>query len=130
MGKHLYADPMACTGCRICQLVCSFDKTGTLNPDRARVRVERYDDGRDVVISCHNCEDAPCVAVCPTEAISRDGVLRINAEECVGCGACVDACPYEAIWLDPVLEVAIACEVCGRCVPFCPPEALRIVDGG
>jgi len=91
MGKHLYADPMVCTGCRICQLVCSFDKTGTLNPDRARVRVERYDDGRDVVISCHNCDDAPCIEVCPTEAITRDDAIRINAEECIGCGVCVNA---------------------------------------
>lgn len=128
MGKHLYADPMVCTGCRICQLVCSFDKAGTLNPDRARVRVERYDDGRDVVIACHNCDDAPCIEVCPTEAITRDDAIRINAEECIGCGACVNACPYGAIWLDPVLEVAIACKLRSRCVPFCPPEALQIVN--
>ncbi|HDH10096.1 MAG TPA: 4Fe-4S dicluster domain-containing protein [Chloroflexi bacterium] len=94
----------------------------------ARVRVERYDDGRDVVIACHNCDDAPCIEVCPTEAITRDDAIRINAEECIGCGACVNARPYGAIWLDPVLEVAIACKLRSRCVPFCPPEALQIVN--
>ena len=39
-----------------------------------------------------------CVAACPTEAsyITEEGVVLIDYDKCIGCGACVGACPYGA----------------------------------
>jgi len=129
--KHLEADPEKCTGCRICELVCSFVHYKVLNPARSRIRIERYDDGRDVAILCHNCEDAPCIEVCPSGALFHNTVgISVDVDKCVGCGNCMKVCPYGAIRLDPILKVANICDLCGECVRFCPPEALQWVEGG
>lgn len=58
------------------------------------------------VITGSCCNDAVCVSVCPMNCISptpdspeflRSGMLHINPEICIDCGACADACPVAAI---------------------------------
>jgi ferredoxin len=48
-------------------------------------------------------------------------VVKIKAEDCVGCGACEDVCPQSAI---KVTDVAIIdekeCVDCGACIDECP----------
>lgn len=130
MAKHLYIDPMECTGCRICELTCAFKREGVLNPKESRVRVKRSEPALDLPVACKQCEDAPCIDACPQDAIGRDdsGVVRINEDDCIGCGACVEACPFGAIWLHPERGKAIKCDLCGECVERCPVGALKIVD--
>lgn len=49
-------------------------------------------------LMCLHCEDAPCVAVCPTGASFRrdDGIVLVNKHTCIGCRYCMMACPYKA----------------------------------
>ena len=45
---------------------------------------------------CVGCET--CVPVCPVEAITmKDGKAVIDQDTCTECGACVGECPTEAI---------------------------------
>lgn len=46
---------------------------------------------------CQNCQDAPCLRVCPTGATyqRKDGTILINHDICIGCRICMAACPYE-----------------------------------
>lgn len=38
-----------------------------------------------------------CVDACPNEAISMDGVAKIDPDNCIDCEACVGECPQSAI---------------------------------
>jgi Fe-S-cluster-containing dehydrogenase component len=64
--------------------------------------------------SCMQCDNPSCVAACPTLATRKDpdGVVRVDARRCIGCGSCIAACPYGARYRDPVLGVADKCEYC------------------
>jgi molybdopterin-containing oxidoreductase family iron-sulfur binding subunit len=51
---------------------------------------------------CMQCDNPPCVPVCPVNATYKrpDGIIAINYEECIGCRYCIVACPYSARTFD------------------------------
>ena len=52
-------------------------------------------------------------------------VVKVNVDECVGCGLCEDACPSGAITVDDVAVVdAKKCTDCGTCIDECPNSCL------
>jgi len=91
-------------------------------------------EGLYVPISCQQCEDAPCINVCPVKAISRDEKLdyvKVDYDVCIGCRACVTVCPFGAMSFDVVDRRVVKCDLCDgdpQCVRFCEIEALEYVD--
>lgn len=135
MGKvRVRVDAQRCTGCRICESICTFTNFGEFNPKRARIWVVKMERMfLDVPVVCRQCTKPPCVEACPEDALVKDdlGILQVKEELCSGCEACIEACPFGAIALDPVAGVALACHMCrplanGRpaCVEWCPTGAL------
>lgn len=134
MQKMLIVDHERCTGCRLCELVCSVKNAGVSNPSRSRIHIIKWEmEGFELPMVCQQCESAPCMAVCPVDALSRDGDLGrvvIDYDLCIGCKLCVAACPFGGMGIDTVAKKVIKCELCDgdpACVKFCQPQALQYV---
>ncbi|MEW5759356.1 MAG: 4Fe-4S dicluster domain-containing protein, partial [Candidatus Thermoplasmatota archaeon] len=113
MAKFLYADPLRCTGCRICELVCSFTKEKVLSHSHSRIKVVREYE-IDKPISCRNCEKPKCLEVCPKKAIRKDIEKAQNIiieEKCNGCGKCLEACPFGAIVFLSKKNIVAKCDL-------------------
>jgi carbon-monoxide dehydrogenase iron sulfur subunit len=69
--KILITNPDECTGCRICELVCSITKHGEFNPKKSYIHILRNKDMDINIITlglgCDQCEE--CIKWCMPEAI-------------------------------------------------------------
>jgi Fe-S-cluster-containing dehydrogenase component len=86
---------------------------------------------------CNQCDNPPCVQVCPVGATyqTADGVVLVDRSWCIGCGYCIMGCPYGVRFFHPVHHVAEKCNFCYHritkgmktaCVDACPFGARRI----
>jgi Fe-S-cluster-containing hydrogenase component 2 len=85
-------------------------------------------------MSCQQCQDAPCLNVCPVKAIARDedmGRVYIDYDVCIGCRACVGVCPFGAMSFNAIDKKVFKCDLCDgdpQCVKFCEEKAVDFVD--
>lgn len=91
----------------------------------------------NVIFEKQQCDNAPCVTVCPFGANFHDpatGNVKTDPNRCIGCGYCVTACPYDVRWLHPKTGLPVKCmgEGCEKltaagqlpaCVSACPAGA-------
>jgi Fe-S-cluster-containing hydrogenase component 2 len=62
-----------------------------------------------VPLQCRHCAEAPCVQVCPVDAIQVQGpVILLDEKRCVGCGICVLACPFGCIEIHTERQPAVS----------------------
>ncbi len=131
--KFISADPEKCVGCQVCEYACSMEKEGVFNPLKSRIRVVRINQLINLAVTCRLCEDPPCVAACPRDALMQSeetGVIIVDEDKCDGCGWCIEACDYGAIMLHPDKRVVFVCDLCEgnpKCVEWCPEEALDFI---
>ncbi|STF92832.1 hydrogenase 4 Fe-S subunit [Escherichia coli] len=97
MNRFVVAEPLWCTGCNTCLAACSdVHKTQGLqqHPRLALAKTSTL----TAPVVCHHCEEAPCLQVCPVNAISqRDDAIQLNESLCIGCKLCAVVCPFGAI---------------------------------
>lgn len=129
-------DVTRCYGCMACVAACAAENNVPIGVFRTWVERHVRADGNIVFVpkQCNHCENPPCVKPCPTGATFKreDGLVLINDEICIGCGACIQACPYGARFVNPVKSVADKCTFCEHrlakgllpaCVEACPTAA-------
>jgi len=152
-----------CIGCGLCIDACKKENNVPREPFFCRTWVERYTITKngDVIVEnietqkgrskekvdeaeilksffvpklCNQCENPPCVQVCPVGATFRteDGVVLVDSKRCIGCRYCIQACPYGARYLHPETRTADKCTFCYQrivkgllpaCVEVCPTQA-------
>lgn len=136
MNKILIVDSEKCAGCRSCELACAAAHHKTFDPGKARIHVllnEKTCLSTPVV--CMQCEDpAPCIEVCPVDALYRDeetNAVLCDDSKCVGCGLCAEECPIGAIKISKENKKVIKCDLCGgnpECIKVCPNNAITFVE--
>ena len=124
-----------CSGCRACELACVAHHERAFGTYLARIKVVKIEpEGSDIPNACRLCRRPGCGAACPTQALSRDatlGVMRLDADLCIGCGACVDGCPFGMVTLHPDTGYPLICDLCEgdpSCVKRCATGAIRFSD--
>lgn len=135
MARIFFIDPSKCTGCRTCELVCSIINEGIANPCLSRIRIidDKYQ-GVRVPMICQQCQDAVCISVCPTGALTRYeelGIVRCNEDRCIGCRMCVVTCPFGAMGFDALAKKVFKCELCDgdpECIKCCDEDAIKYVE--
>jgi Fe-S-cluster-containing dehydrogenase component/formate-dependent nitrite reductase membrane component NrfD len=131
-------DLRKCIGCHACTIACKAEHEIPVGVNRCWVKtVEKgsFPETRRFFfpVLCNQCEDAPCVRICPTSALfkRRDGIVDLHGDSCIGCRACMEACPYDQLFIDPNTRTAEKCNFCANrvenkllpaCVSVCPTE--------
>jgi Fe-S-cluster-containing dehydrogenase component/formate-dependent nitrite reductase membrane component NrfD len=137
-------DHRRCIGCHACTVACKSENDVPVGSFRTWVKytekgvfpaVKRHFS----VLRCNHCTKAPCVTICPVNALEKrsDGIVDIDRDACIGCRACMQACPYDAIYLNEDSGSVEKCHFCAHrieqnlapaCVIVCPEEAIVFGD--
>ena len=157
-----------CIGCKACAVACKTETDVPLGVFRSSVK--ELDEGSYPKAKrsflpwlCNHCKKPICMRDCPVDEIEAeftwpdnsvekykkratyqrpDGIVLVDQDRCVGCGACVDLCPYKVRFLNPAKQTtspdAVAdhpaekCDLCVHrldagivpaCVNTCPARA-------
>jgi len=140
MNYGFIIDNRKCIGCHACTVACKSEHDVPVGVNRTWVKQTEkgtFPDTRRLfsVLRCNHCEDAPCVTICPVEALytREDGIVDFNNDRCIGCKSCMQACPYDALYIDPETQTAAKCNYCApridvglepACVNVCPEHAI------
>lgn len=113
-------DLSRCIGCRRCVYACVGENNQSREPQIQWIQVLQMDKEKGVdfahsnvhynpekvpeeghfyvPVQCQQCENPPCVKVCPVKATwkDEDGIVVIDYNWCIGCRYCMAACPYGA----------------------------------
>ncbi len=145
MTKYAFViDQRKCIGCHACTVACKAEHDVPIGVYRTWVKyIEKgeFPNSRRyfLVNRCNHCDDAPCVAICPTRALfkRKDGIVDFDSSRCIGCKSCMQACPYDALYIDPNSHTAAKCNYCAHrtevgiepaCVVVCPERAIIAGD--
>ena len=151
MAKFIVVDEKRCLACRQCVISCALahsDADSVIDAAvdgktlTSRIHLEATGE-TSVPVHCLHCDDAPCMASCKVDAISRtepDGPVLITADECIGCTLCVKGCSYGAVTMtvdDDGKKKAVKCDLCVErtavgdepaCVAACPTRAISYCE--
>lgn len=104
MRLGMLIDLDKCSACQACTISCCSENNLPKGIERTKV----YPVGPKgtyphismqlIPIGCMQCDNPPCVTVCPIKATYKreDGIIVQDNKKCMGCKYCMNACPYEA----------------------------------
>lgn len=96
-------DTRKCVGCHACTVACISENKlppGVVYRPVVQEEIGVYPNVqlRFFPRPCMQCDEPPCVSVCPVNATWKrpDGIVAIDYDKCIGCRYCVVSCPYGA----------------------------------
>ncbi|MGC9195468.1 MAG: 4Fe-4S dicluster domain-containing protein [Syntrophobacteraceae bacterium] len=145
---YIFQDQNRCIGCMACEVHCKTENNVPVGPGLCKIvavgprAVKGVARINFVFMPCFHCEVPWCVSACPTGAMrkrEKDGVVFVEASQCIGCKACVTACPWGAPQWDGAAGRVIKCDLCKdrldeglapACVTGCTTGALKLISPG
>lgn len=140
---RFHFDMTKCIGCKCCVVACNeqngnpstifWRRVGEVEGGTYPETLRHY-----LSIGCNHCLEPTCMKGCPVDAYSKDsvtGIVRHNADACIGCQYCTWNCSYGVPQFNPERGVVGKCDMCyGRlqdgqqpaCVSACPENAIQI----
>ena len=139
---RFHFDMTRCIGCRCCEVACNEQ-----NGNQAEVtwrRVGEIEGGKfpdvrrfHLSMACNHCLEPACLEGCPTGAYEKleNGIVKHNADSCIGCQYCTWNCPYGVPQFNPERRIVTKCHMCTdrmgagslpACVEACPVQAIQI----
>ena len=126
--KRLLVDLDVCSKCDECGMLCSYIQ----HPGNNGITTLR--EFGHFAIVCRRCDDAPCVASCPWEAlelVKENNMIKRHMMRCTSCKSCSRACPFGVIYPETIPLVTARCDHClGRLKPEESPVCLQSCSHG
>jgi len=134
-----------CLGCHTCEMECALAHSDSSSfveavqsGEKLYPRIILEIDGDSTVpMHCRHCDEAPCITVCPTSAMSRksgDDPVILDVERCIGCTSCILVCPFGIIKRISPAGTLSKCDLCSdrlkkgeipACAAGCPTNAIQ-----
>ena len=117
-----------CQGCLECEKACSKIHFKTEEGcDKSAIRIIKADSKFKMNV-CN--QRGLCLDMCPVGALTRskNGVIWLDKNTCIGCQACVGFCPIGAMRKSTARIEPFKCISCGSCVRSCPEDALELIE--
>lgn len=122
--KRVIVNQELCIGCGICEEVCSISFFKVKDKVKSAILINK--ESKEPVNVCSQCGE--CINVCSEEALIRtkNGVVILNKDKCVGCYICAGFCPTLSMRIHEDYVEPFKCIACGICVKSCPTGAISI----
>jgi formate dehydrogenase iron-sulfur subunit len=139
---RFHFDMTRCIGCRCCEVACNEQNGNSAEVTWRRVgeieggsfpHVRRF----HLSMACNHCLEPSCLEGCPTSAYTKldNGIVKHNADSCIGCQYCTWNCPYGVPQYNPARRIVTKCHLCvdrigggnlPACVEACPVQAIQL----
>jgi len=130
--KRFRIESEKCTGCRLCESVCSLSHAGKMDLTLSRIQINPLlSEGSYRPTVCLQCQHCPPSEICPKGAFQWEeetGLVKILKEACDQCGLCIPECPFTSVFEgDGSVIVCDVCEGSPKCVEVCQKQAIQFI---
>jgi len=119
-------DYKLCINCHACEVACKEENGIDLGARKHRLWIDEQnapsgdfwnlntDKSNFIQMQCQQCENAPCIEACTSNAIYIDenGIVRLHKDKCDFLLYCMGACPYEARYINIKQRITDKCIFC------------------
>ena len=112
-----------CSGCHLCEMVCSLSHFGAVNTEKSAIRIQKDDlqTSMNVPLVCRQCKEMICLK-------NEDVNEAEEKEKFIWQDARAEDCPFGAVHV--FAGTAFHCDLCGgkpECVTVCTTGAIQVV---